>query len=362
MFTNHWNIEGKEKAILAGAPEGHDARLLAEVAARCQGLPVIHIALDDTRAGVLADALAFFAPGCEVINFPAWDCLPYDRVSPHADIVAQRIAALSRIRQGHFKQPCIVLTTVNAIVQKTLPPDVLEQASLHAEVGSTLPVEKLRAFLAQNGYVNAGTVREAGEYAVRGGIVDLFPPGYDAPLRLDYFGDDIDSIRVFDPLTQTTTDKIDRFHLGPIAEAILSEAAIAHFRSSYRALFGTVNDGDALYEAVTHGHKFPGVEHWLGLFYPRLFSLFDYLPGVPVVFDHQHDEAVKSRLQQVDDFYQSRLSLYQAARRAKKKDAAAVYKPAPVDSSYLNQAALDEALKDRAVGTFSPFGPVEVSR
>jgi transcription-repair coupling factor (superfamily II helicase) len=358
MFTNDWKIEDKKKTTLAGAPEGFDARLLAEIAARCSGKPVIHVALDDTRAAVMADALAFFAPDCEVVNFPAWDCLPYDRVSPHSDIVAQRIAALARLRQ-RFTGPCVVLTTVNAIVQKTLPPDILEQASLNAEIGGTLPVEKLRNFLAQNGYVNAGTVREAGEFAVRGGIVDLYPPGYDAPLRLDYFGDDIDSIRVFDPLTQTTTDKIDHFHLGPIAEAILSEAAIAHFRAQYRALFGAVNDNDALYESVTQGQKFPGVEHWLGLFYPRLFSLFDYLPGAPVLFDAQYEEAVKSRLQQINDFYQARQALFQAAKRTKKKDGVVPYKPAPVAGLYLTHAVLDAALAERAVAVFSPFAAIE---
>src|SRR6202000_2807234 len=101
---------------------------------------------------------------------------------------------------------------------------------MSAAVGDDLPVEKLRAFLAANGYVSAGTVREAGEFAVRGGIVDLFPPGYDAPLRLDFFGDEIESIRIFDPITQTTTGNVDNFHLGPIAEAILNEQSIAHFR------------------------------------------------------------------------------------------------------------------------------------
>ncbi len=358
MFTAAWNLENTERVTLAGAPEGHDARVLAEIAGRCAGKPVIHVALDDTRAAVLSDALAFFAPHCEVVSFPAWDCLPYDRVSPHAGIVAQRIATLSRLRQ-HFQQPCIVLTTINAIVQKSLPPDVLEQASLNAAVGETLPVEKLRGFLAQNGYVNAGTVREAGEFAVRGGIVDLFPPGYDAPLRLDFFGDDIDSIRVFDPLTQTTTDKIDRFHLEPIAEAILGEASIAHFRAAYRDLFGAVTDNDMLYESVTQGKKFPGMEHWLGLFYPRLFSLLDYLPDAPVIFDHQSDEAIESRLQQIDDFYQARLSLFQAAKRAKKKDSTVPYKPAPLGGLYIPKLALDKALEGRAVATLSPFGIVE---
>jgi transcription-repair coupling factor (superfamily II helicase) len=358
MFTADWNLEQKGRVTLAGAPEGHDARVLAEIAIRSAGKPILYVAQDDTRAGVLADALAFFAPNCEIVPFPSWDCLPYDRVSPHTDIVGQRIAALSRLRKD-FKQPCIVIATINAIMQKTLPPDVLEQASLNAAIGDALPVEKLRNFLTQNGYVNAGTVREAGEFAVRGGIVDLFPPAYGAPLRLDYFGDDIDSIRVFDPLTQTTTDKIDSFHLGPSAEVILNEASIAHFRSAYRALFGAVTEGDALYESVTQGARFPGMEHWLGLFYPRLFSLFDYLPEAVVVFEHQSSEAITSRFQQIDDFYQARLSLYQAAKRAKKKDGNIPYKPAPVESLFLSRADLDKALEGRAVATFSPFGAAD---
>jgi transcription-repair coupling factor (superfamily II helicase) len=354
MFTIDWDVEKKERVTLSGAPEGQDARVLAEIACRVAGKPVLYVAQDDARAAVVSDALAFFAPHVEIVPFPAWDCLPYDRVSPHTDIVGLRIAALSRFRKG-FKEPCIVIATINAIAQKTLPPDVLGQSSLDAGVGETLPVEKLRSFLAQNGYVNAGTVREPGEFAVRGGIVDLFPSGYEAPLRLDYFGDEIDSIRVFDPLTQTTTEKIDRFHVGPSAEAILNEASIAHFRSAYRSLFGVVSDSDALYEAVTQGKKFPGVEHWLGLFYPKLLSLFDYLSEATVVFDHQSFEAVDARLQQIQDFYQARLSLYEAAKRSKKGDGTVPYKPAPVESLYLTKDTLERALEGRAVAMLSPF-------
>ncbi|MDD3371149.1 MAG: transcription-repair coupling factor [Alphaproteobacteria bacterium] len=360
MFTTNWTIEHGKRVTLPGAPEGHDARLLAEIAERVCGKPVLYVAQDDTRAAVMADALAFFAPRCEVVPFPAWDCLPYDRVSPHTDIVGQRIAALGRLGKA-FRKPCVVIATVNAVSQKTLPPDALAQSCLDAAVGDTLPVEKLCLFLAQNGYVNAGTVREAGEFAVRGGIVDLFPSGYEAPLRLDYFGDEIDSIRVFDPLSQTTTEKIDGFHLGPSAEVVLTEASIAHFRSAYRALFGAVTDSDALYESVTQGKRFPGVEHWLGLFYPKLFSLFDYAPEAPVVFDYQSFEAIDSRLQQIDDFYQARRSLFEAARRARKKDGSVPYKPAPVDSLYLSAEALGKDLERRAVALFSPFGATEAS-
>jgi transcription-repair coupling factor (superfamily II helicase) len=362
MFASAFDPSKPGRTQISGAPAGHDIRVLAEIALRAQGNPVIHVALDDVRAAVMADALAFFAPHCEVLSFPAWDCLPYDRISPHADIISERIATLSRL-QHPFKRPCIILTTVNAIVQKTLPPDVLKQASLSIAVGDEMPVEKLRRFLATSGYVNASTVREPGEFAVRGGIVDLYPSAGDAgangegqPIRLDFFGDEIESIRVFDPLTQTTTDKIDRFHLGPVSEAVLDDAAVAHFRSGYRTLFGAVNDSDPLYEAVAAGRKFPGIEHWLGLLYPKLYSLLDYVPQGVVTFDYQADEAIKARLQQVEDFYLARQSLYEAAKRSKNKDqTAALYKPVPVHFLYLTHAALDQAFAPRAVATFSPF-------
>jgi transcription-repair coupling factor (superfamily II helicase) len=363
MFAAAFDPEKAGRTTIAGAPAGHDVRVLAEVAARTPGKPLIHVALDDVRAAVLADALAFFVPHCEVLQFPAWDCLPYDRISPHADVVGERIATLNRLQQP-FKRPAIVLTTVNAIVQKTLPPEVLQQANLSAAVGDELPIEKLRQFLAANGYVNAGTVREPGEFAVRGGIVDLFPPGADNPLRLDFFGDEIESIRVFDALAQTTTDKIERFSLGPISEVLPDERSIAHFRTGYRELFGAVTDNDPLYEAVTEGRKFPGIEHWLGLFYPQLFSLFDYVPGAAAIFDPQAFEAIKSRLAQIDDFYQARLGLYQASRRTKDKghSAAAIYKPVPVERLYLSPAAIDKALADRAAGMLSPFAaPDEIA-
>jgi len=365
MFTTGFDPAKAGRLVIAGAPAGHDVRVLAELAQRAPGKPLIHVALDDVRAMVMQDALAFFAPDCEVLAYPAWDCLPYDRISPHADIVSERIATLSRL-QKPFKRPAILLTTVNAIVQKTLPPDVLQQASLNAAIGDELPIEKLRGFLAANGYVSASTVREPGEFAVRGGIVDLYPPGYDSPIRLDFFGDEIESIRLFDALSQTTTDKIENFHLGPITEVLLDERAIAQFRTGYRELFGAVTENDPLYEAVTAGQKFPGVEHWLGLFYPRLYSLLDYLPNAAVSFDPQADEAIKSRLQQIDDFYQARLGLYQASRRAKngkhREQQAAVYKPVPVEQLYLTHDALDKALADRAVAQLSPFAAVTLAR
>ncbi len=354
MFASSFQIDKPSRVFMAGAPAGHDARVLADICLRVVGKPVVFVAQDDMRAAVLADCLAFFAPHVEVVNFPAWDCLPYDRVSPHADISGQRIAALARL-QRPFTKPCAILTTVNAIGQKTLPPHVLGETILSLSAGDAYPVEKLRKFLATNGYNAVSTVRETGEFAVRGGIVDVFPPDCDLPVRLDYFSDTIESLRHFDPLSQMTTGKTDFLRFFPISEVILNERTIASFRSGYRALFGAVTGDDPLYEAVSSGQKFPGLEHWLALFYPDLACFFDYCPKAPVIFDTSADEAARLRFQQVEDFYQARLSLFEAMRRNVKKDRAVVaYKPVPFERLYISPEDMGSYLLDRPIAYLTP--------
>jgi len=353
MFVSGFRIDHIARSRFGGVPSGHDARILAELAAQAGATPIVYVALDDRVAAFLTDALAFFAPQLEVLAFPAWDCLPYDRISPHADLAADRLAALARLNKP-FKKPCVLLTTVNALGQKTLPPEALKDYALTLAVGDTMPIEQLSRFLASSGYHRAGTVREVGEYAVRGGIVDLFPTGAERPVRLDFFGDDVESLRAFDPLTQKTVGQLDTLSLQPTSEVLLDERSIASFRTGYRELFGAVMGSDPLYEAVSAGQAFPGVEHWMPLFYPRLVGLLDYVPEAPVFFDYQAEEALRARHQQVADFYQARLSLYEASKRSKKKDVIA-YKPVPVGSLYLSVGEIEDVLASRPVALFSPF-------
>ena len=188
--------------ILYGAPEGHDARILADKArelAKSQQI-LIHIALDDTRAETLKDLLAFFAPDIQVIDFPAWDCLPYDRVSPSNDIVSKRVSALAELltwKQDDKYLPRIVMTTINAALQKVTPEAKLKDASFIATVNGQVDGEALQNFLVSNGYMRTDTVREAGEFAIRGGIIDVFPPSYDTPVRIDLFGDEVESCLLY---------------------------------------------------------------------------------------------------------------------------------------------------------------------
>ncbi|HEX5317755.1 MAG TPA: transcription-repair coupling factor [Stellaceae bacterium] len=297
-----------------------------------------------------ADGLAFFHPGRSVLTFPAWDCLPYDRVSPNGEITSRRIDTLTRLAAGKEKRPLIVLTTVNALIQRAPPRSLFEGRVLTLGTGGRIPLDRLQGFLRNNGYFRTDTVREPGEFAVRGGIVDLYPAGAAQPIRLDFFGDQIESLRSFDPLSQRSTGTLESFALRPVSEVLLDEPAIHLFRTRYRELFGAGSD-DPLYESVSAGRRQAGMEHWLPLYYERLESLFDYLPGAPLSFDHQADEVRAHRTEAIADFYAARKSLAGSAANA----AAPVYRPVPPDRLYLDEAAWGRALAGRSTVQLSPF-------
>ena len=340
--------------LIGGTPEGHDARILAQLARSAENAGVIHIALDDVRQARLAEALAFFAPDVELLELPAWDCLPYDRVSPNPTLISRRIDALTRLLEPPLG-PRLLLTTVNAALQQVPPRGVFAESTLAVRVGQRLRPEKLQNFLTHNGYLRTETVREPGEFAVRGGILDLFPPGADEPVRLDFFGDEVEGLRTFDPMSQRTRDRRDSLLLKPMSEVFLDDAAIARFRAGYRELFGAVTDADPLYEAVSAGRKHAGMEHWLPLFHPHLEPLFAYLPHAAISLDPQADEARVARLNQITDFYQSRLTLQVADRKARNP----VYKPVPPERLFLDPAAWDRWLSHRAVAELSPFAALD---
>ncbi|MGB3246270.1 MAG: transcription-repair coupling factor, partial [Sulfitobacter sp.] len=269
-----------EQITLSGAPEGFDARaILTEIGSR--NAPVLHVARDDKRMAAMQAALAFFAPDMPVMTFPAWDCLPYDRVSPNADISAQRMATLAALVHG-MPEKFILLTTLNAATQRIPARSVLRDAAFSARVGNRIDEKGLRDFLVRMGFVQSPTVTEPGDYAVRGGIIDIYPPGDLGPVRLDLFGDVLDGARRFDAATQRTTEKLDVIELAPVSEVILDEAAITRFRQNYRIEFGAAGTDDPLYEAISAGRKHQGAEHWLPFFHEELETLFDYLPDATI--------------------------------------------------------------------------------
>jgi transcription-repair coupling factor (superfamily II helicase) len=350
-----------------GLPEGQDARFLADRAreASRQKQVIVHVAMDESRISALAGCLSFFTPDVEVVLFPAWDCLPYDRVSPHTDIMAGRIAALSRLLEwksdGLFK-PRIILTSVNAIVQRVMPPETLVASQLVALKGGTLSLVDLGRFLANNGYVRTDTVREAGEFAIRGDIVDIFPPSYEAPVRIDLFGDDIESIRSFDPSSQMTTGILDRFELRPVTEFFLDEESIARFRSGYRDMFGVSSASNPLYVAVSEGRRHAGMEHWLSLFHARLTTIFEYINHPLMSFDGQAEQSRNERLSQTFDFYKARVTLDDSIRARKQKKQTSdvsltgvAYHPLPPEKLYISDEEFQEMIKGAKPIILNPF-------
>ncbi|TKD17343.1 transcription-repair coupling factor [Rhodobacter capsulatus] len=323
--------------LLSGAPEGHDAKLLAKELAR--GKPVLHVARDDRRLEAMRAALAFFDPQAVVLTFPAWDCLPYDRISPNPEISAARMATLAALAKGVITGPFVLLTTLSAATQRLPARDLVAGASFSARVGQRIDDKALKDFLVRMGFSPVSTVSEPGDYAVRGGIIDIYPPGEGGPVRLDLFGDVLDGARRFDPATQRTTEKLSQIDFAPVSEVMLDPASITRFRQNYRIEFGAGGTDDPLYEAVSAGRKHAGMEHWLGFFHDRLETLFDYLPDATVMLDDQIEPQRAARWDSIADQYDTRR---EAMNRRDRLDT--VYKPAPPDLLYLDAPAWETGL------------------
>jgi transcription-repair coupling factor (superfamily II helicase) len=333
-----------------GAPEGQDALLLIRRTQEHTG-PLLHICRDGNRLARLADLLSWFAPNLEVLRFPAWDCLPYDRASPNAATVADRIATLARLLEpapGPGVSPRIVLTTVHAALQRVPPRAAFAGHTLSVATGGTLQPERLTEFLSANGYNRTDTVMEPGEFAMRGGIFDVFPSGEPEPLRLDFFGDTVESIRRFDPATQRSVEDVRAFSLRPVSETPLDHASISRFRTAWRELFGQGAAADPIYQAISDGRRYPGMEHWTPLFHETMETLADYLPNVSMSLDHQDEEALTARLDMIADHYD--------ARKSVPRDGETPYRPLPPQRLYLDRAAWDEMLDASPHFIFSPFG------
>ncbi|MCH9765764.1 MAG: transcription-repair coupling factor, partial [Alphaproteobacteria bacterium] len=344
-----------EIKMLSGVPEGMNALVLAEHVRQASGedapAVLVHVARDDRRVSALDHQLKFFAPDVRVVPFPAWDTVPYDRSSPKPEIVAERITALAKLVLPKRTAPTLVLTTVNAILQR-VPPRAAVRAHLkQIAPGQRIDLNRFTQRLALAGYQRTGTVMEPGEFAVRGGIIDVFIPGRQRPVRLDFFGDTLESIKSFDAETQRTVKMVRKLALLPISEMAFGDDAIACFRKKYIALFGGATQTDPLYEAISAGQRYQGQEHWLPLYHENLEPLLDYVPNdAPVTFDHMAPDAIAERVDQVDEHYQARIDALEVANFG-----APPYKPVPPEQMFLDQDAFAAGLKGRSVVGLSPF-------
>ena len=348
-------MDKPDKVLMAGVPEGLDALVLARLVrdrSERQGAPsmFVHVARDDRRLEELRTALAFFAPNVRAMVLPAWDCVPYDRVSPNTAIVGRRMSTLAVLAAGKRRAPTIVLTTVNAALQRLPSRDFVRGAVRKLAPGQRIDMGRLAKRLDALGYLRTGTVMEPGEFAVRGGILDLFPPGRGRPVRLDFFGDTLESMRQFDPETQRTSAAVNRLILLPVSEVAFGDKVRKAFRQRYVELFGAVTSEDPLYEAVSAGARYQGMEHWLPLFHEGLETIFEYVGDAPISFDHLAVDAIARRIEQINDHYEARIDALE-----QKAFGAPPYKPLPPDEMFLDERLWGAALRGRNVYRLEPF-------
>jgi len=337
------------RIIVSSLLEGQDAILLPQLAQEEPTRGIVFVCRDDSHLATLGDQLNYFGPKLDVIRFPAWDCLPYDRVSPSADILARRLATLAQLEKPSG-QPFIVLTTVNAVLQRVLPRTQIANATFLAKPGMRFGLDALQIFLSDNGYSRVGTVVEQGDFAVRGGLIDLYPPGSEAPVRLDFFGDALESIRSFDPQSQRSTDQLKELRLNLANEVLLNANSIAGFRTAYGQAFGGIDLNDPLYESITSGRRYQGMEHWLPLFQPELETLFDYLPNAIWWLGHEVSASMAARHEQIAEYYDARKEAL-----GKQSFGAAPYKPLPPGRLYLTATEWAQATADLTLVEQSPF-------
>ena len=341
---------------LANVTDGAEGLVIADLAravAAGKNAPAtsaLVVCRDGSRMAALARALSFFAPEIEAMQFPAWDCVPYDRVSPHATIVAQRMTALSRLARVKGRdKPAVLLTTVNAVLQRVPSKDQIARQALSAAPGNVLGMEGVIRWLELNGFMRSGTVREPGEYAVRGGILDLFAPGMELPVRLDFFGDTLESIRSFDPETQRTVMEMRALDLVPVAEFQLTTDTIRKFRTGYVA---ALRRGEPRRRALRSGHRGPPPSRHGAL-----------AAAVP----RPHGHAVRLRAGRAGDRGKSRRGrgpraagadqglLRGAQGRARASEGGVPYKPLPPDKLYLPEDEWTERLKTASLARLTPF-------
>ena len=348
------NSFSKNIINLSGAPDGFDANILSNFITEKQK-SIIFVARDDKRLDLMRKSLWFFSPNIPILDFPSWDCLPYDRVSPNADVSSARMATLAALSSG-FEAPLVLLTTLNAISQYIPNRTIVSNNSFVAIVGRTTNVKELRAYFSKMGFVQTPTVTEPGDYAIRGGIIDVFPPGESGPVRMDLFGDELESARRFDPVTQRTVENLDRIEFAPVSEVILDDVSINRFRNNYRKEFGSAGLDDPLYEAISAGRKHQGYEHWAPYFHDGMETIFDHLPNAVIFMDENIERIHTSRWDGINDQYEARLEALNSKNRLE-----TVYKPIKPELFYVSPDDLFDLLNNREQRKFivlpQPTGP-----
>lgn len=339
-----YNIAQYKGATFSSVAKGFGA-FLAGNFAQNSSTDILYILEDGTALADAAAEAAYVYPDLQILKFPAWDTVPYDRTSPNPAIVAQRIACLAELVSNPTpKKPRLILTSVGAVLQKLPPQKIFLNSMREVSADNKLNFDDFLHYAAVNGYTRTAQVFEPGEFAVRGDIIDIFPTGTDEPLRIDLFDDEVERIRTFDVMTQRTTGELKSYRFEVMSEVVLDANTIKCFRSKYREAFGADFNGDEIYEAVSSGRKYIGVENWLPFFYDDpLPTLFDYLPAAALVVSDKVFEAAVSKADSIADYYHARLE----ALKIKSSAETEAYRPVKPELLYLTDKQFEQKTADK---------------
>lgn len=280
--------------ILGNVLPGADALAISEITEQNQNLTVV--VTPDTRSAVRLSRVLSELSSQNVCLFPDWETLPYDTFSPHQEIISSRLSALFHLQNA---KKGIFLLPISTLMQRLCPPQYLQHNVLLIKKGDRLVIDKMRLQLEAEGYRAVEQVLEHGEYAVRGALLDLFPMGSAVPFRLDFFDDEIDSIRTFDVDTQRTLDEISSINLLPAHEFPTDDKGIEFFRAQFRETFGEIRrDPEHIYQQISKGTLISGIEYWQPLFFAEMATLFDYLPEQTLFVDMENNQTQGERFYQ----------------------------------------------------------------
>ena len=319
---------------LSAVPAGYVPFLLAKLIENAAN-DVLYVAGSGTELENVAEVFKFVVPTVEVLKLPAWDTVPYDRVSPSAAVLGERVETLSKLAfEPSGKKPRLIVTSVGAVIQKLPPKKIFLNARRVFKTGGVFHFNDFLHYATINGYQRVEQVMEPAEYAVRGEIIDIFPPSGHEPVRLDLFDDVIEKIRVFDPVSQRTVREIESYELGVGGEVVLDAHTVENFRKAYIEAFGAAGLRDELYESISNAAKYIGYENWLPFFYDEpLLTLFDYVPMADVVLSMYVNDALDAKIESIHDYYMARMEALNAASKADET----IYRPIKPELLYVQK-------------------------
>lgn len=344
------DIAKLENYTVSAVVEGYDSFLLRNLISKSKN-DILYIVSDGVSLEQSYNILINLLPDTKILKFPAWDTVPYDRVSPNVNLMAERVNTLAELAsQPNPKHPRIILSSIGAAIQKLPPKKIFLNSMREVAVGNQLNFNEFLHYAVINGYSRVEQVMEAGEYAVRGDILDIFPVGTPEPLRIDLFGDEVEKIRTFDALTQRTTGELNKYTFQVMGEVALDNNTIKNFRTKYRETFGAISQSDEIYEAISNGQKYMGMENWLPFFYEdNLLSIFDYIPMASVILGRNVLEALKSKEDSIFDYYQAR----QESLQIQSVNEVDTYRPVKPELLFFNEADFLKITKQKGAVVFT---------